>query len=82
MAEVWVVVGNVVRVVVVEASVVLVPDDRVEGEVGVVRAEDSFIACQQDMSRSLRSLKSYFSTARRSSSEAARTSRRYRNDLD
>ena len=29
MAEVWVVVGNVVRVVVVEASVVLVPDVRV-----------------------------------------------------
>ena len=59
MAEVWVVVGNVVRVVVVEASVVLVPDDRVEGEVGVVRAEDSFIACQQEMSRSLRSLKKF-----------------------
>ena len=59
MAEVWVVVGNVVRVVVVEASVVLVPDDRVEGEVGVVRAEDSFLACQQDMSRSLRSLKKF-----------------------
>ena len=59
MAEVWVVVGNVVRVVVVEASVVLVPDDRVEGEVAVVRAEDSFLACQQDMSRSLRSLKKF-----------------------
>ena len=82
MAEVWVVVGNVVRVAVVEASVVLVPDDRVEGEVGVLRAEDSFLACRQEMSRLLRSLKSFFSAARCSSSEAARTSRRYRNDLD
>ena len=59
MAEVWVVVGNVVRVVVVQASVVLVPDDRVEGEVGVVRAADSFLACRQEMSRSLRSLKKF-----------------------
>ena len=49
--------------VVVQASVVLVPDDRVEGEVVVVGAEDS-LACRQEMSRLLRLLKSFFSTAR------------------
>ena len=58
-----VVVGNVVGVVVVEASAVLVPDDGVEGEVGVVGAEDS-LAWRQEISRSVRSLKSFFSTER------------------
>ena len=58
-----VVLGNVVEVVAVEASVVLVPDDRVEGEVVVVGAEDS-LAWRQEISRSVRSLKSFFSTAR------------------
>ena len=66
--------------VVVQASVVLVSDDRVEGEVVVVGAEDS-LACRQEMSRLLRLLKSFFLTARCSPLAVERTSRRYLNDL-
>ena len=72
---VGVVLGNVVGVVAVEASVVLAPDDGVEGEAGMVGAEES-LAWRQEMSRSVSLLKSFFSTARCSSSEAEKTSLR------